>query len=308
MTMNHTWGYKVNDTDWKPVEELIHRLCDIVSKGGNFLLNIGPKADGTIPQASVDRLKTIGQWMDVNSESIYGTSANPFHRLPWGRATKKIRENGVTLYLQVFDWPENGKLTVPGLQNSPESVTLLAGGGELGSQVQNGSLVIDVPETAPDPIVSVIRLDIEGELNIDPVMPEQDADGRIELTPAFADLHNSRSHGQETVLENIHGKTIIGQWTHDRAWMSWTFEVKQPGTFSVFAEIFADSESNLAVALRDSDATEIAIPATKGDFEVQELGRISIAEPGVHHLEFRPVRDQWTPVSLGNVILKPVNK
>ena len=306
MTMNHTWGYKVNDHDWKPVEDLIDKLCDIVSKGGNFLLNIGPTAEGEIPQASVERLKTIGKWMDVNSESIYGTTANPFHRLPWGCATKKIYDNGVTLYLQVFGWPENGKLGVPGLQNVPESSTLLAGGEELTFQTENGSLVINVPKNAPDPYVSVIKLEIKGDLNIDPVMPEQSEDGSIELTPAFVDLHNSRSGDEKVALDERQGKAIIGQWTHDRAWMSWTFEVKTPGKFKVLAEISAASESNMTFGLRDSDEAEYAVPATGSDFEFQQLGEISVVEPGVYHLEFHPVRDKWSPVTLGNVILKPV--
>ena len=82
MTMNDTWGFKSNGNNWKSTEELIKKLSDIVSNGGNFLLNIGPKADGTIPQPSVKRLGAIGAWMDVNGDAIYGTSASPFHRLP----------------------------------------------------------------------------------------------------------------------------------------------------------------------------------------------------------------------------------
>ena len=116
--MNDTWGYRSWDENWKSTESLLRNLIDIVSKGGNYLLNIGPKADGTIPEASVERLKEIGKWMKTNSESIYGTTASPFENIPWGRCTKKDAGNGITqLYLHVFDWPEDGKLEVP---RSPE--------------------------------------------------------------------------------------------------------------------------------------------------------------------------------------------
>ena len=109
MTMNDTWGYKSYDQNWKSAETLIRNLTEIVSKGGNFLLNVGPTALGEIPQPSVERLADIGKWLDVNKESIYGTTASPFNYLSWGRATRK----GQKLYLHVFDYPVNARLGVP---------------------------------------------------------------------------------------------------------------------------------------------------------------------------------------------------
>ncbi len=88
-TMNTTWGYKSYDDDWKSSEQLIRNLIDVASKGGNYLLNVGPMASGEIPPESVERLRAVGDWMEVNSSSIYGTTASPFVRLKWGRATKK---------------------------------------------------------------------------------------------------------------------------------------------------------------------------------------------------------------------------
>ena len=125
MTMNDTWGYKSYDNNWKSTETLIRNLVDIASKGGNYLLNVGPTSEGLIPEASVERLKAIGKWMDVNGEAIYATTASPFKRLPWGRCTKKITAERPTLYLHVFDWPADGKLVVPGLKNQVETAYLL---------------------------------------------------------------------------------------------------------------------------------------------------------------------------------------
>src|SRR5579862_7952660 len=125
MTLNNNWGYARNDHNWKSPEDLIHKLCDIASKGGNFLLNVGPTAEGEFPDAINERLARIGDWMRVNGRSIYGTTESPFRRLSFdGRCTAK----GNSLFLQVFHWPE-GPLSVTGLQTPVERATVLGGDG-----------------------------------------------------------------------------------------------------------------------------------------------------------------------------------
>jgi len=159
MTMNNTWGYKFYDNNWKSREDLLHKLVDIASKGGNFLLNVGPTAEGLIPSPSVERLAAIGEWMKVNSESIYGTTASPLGEVPWGRCTAKPGK----LYLHVFDWPTNGKLEVTGLKNKVKRAYLLADKKRSGLLVTRESMekiVITVPSKAADPFNTVIVLQI----------------------------------------------------------------------------------------------------------------------------------------------------
>lgn len=166
MTMNHTWGYSKHDQDWKSTEDLIRKLVDIASKGGNFLMNVGPMGDGQFPPAIVERLEAIGAWMKVNGESIYGTSGSPFERPDWGRCTQKPLPGGKTrLYLHVFSWPEDKLLTVAGLENKPSAAYLLSDSARTPLRVtqQGGATVIAVPAAAPDPIDTVIVLDIEGQ-------------------------------------------------------------------------------------------------------------------------------------------------
>lgn len=162
MTMNNHWGYNKYDDNWKSTEDLVQKLVDIASKGGNFLLNVGPKADGTFPQESIERLKRIGDWMDIYGESIYGTSANPFPNLEWGRCTRKMIGKNTRLYLHIFDWPEDNKLPVPALDNKIKDAFIMDGMVETGFELQNDKIVIELPEEEPDEYCSVIILDVKG--------------------------------------------------------------------------------------------------------------------------------------------------
>jgi alpha-L-fucosidase len=158
MTMNTTWGYSAHDHAWKSNETLVRNLVDIASKGGNYLLNIGPTGDGSVPKESTAGMQAIGAWLKVNGASIYGTAASRFSHLPWGRSTTK----GSSVYLQVFDWPKDGKLLVPGLRNTIKGARLLAGGAITSTPHAQG-VVLTLPASAPDPIATVVELELDGE-------------------------------------------------------------------------------------------------------------------------------------------------
>lgn len=158
MTMNDTWGYKSTDNNWKSTTTLVRNLIDIVSKGGNYLLNVGPTSLGEIPEPSIQRLKEIGAWMKVNGEAIYGAGRGPFTNVGFdGRCTAK----GNKLYLFVFSWPENGEITVPDLRAAPTSARFLDGSPievtELPGTEERTALAISAP-AKPDPIATVIEL------------------------------------------------------------------------------------------------------------------------------------------------------
>jgi len=164
MTMNGTWGFRTSDHKWKSSEVLIRNLCDIASKGGNYLLNIGPKPDGAFPQESIDRLKDIGAWMKVNGAAIYATTGSPLLPIPWGRCTQKVVGGNTTLYFSVFDWPKDGKLVISGLKNEVLNATYLAEGKSIITAVQNEQVVLQVADKPLDAIATVIKLEVKGTL------------------------------------------------------------------------------------------------------------------------------------------------
>jgi alpha-L-fucosidase len=165
MTMNGHWGYNAYDDRWKSTTDLLQKLIDIVSKGGNFLLNVGPNQYGIIPEVCQQNLKEIGDWLKINGDAIYGTQASPFPYLSWGRATRKEQ----TIYLHLFDWPKDGKLIVP-LGNKIVKAYLLADAKTyLNIKSGKGNSIIQVPNYAPDKVASVVAIQIVGEPIVQPI-------------------------------------------------------------------------------------------------------------------------------------------
>ena len=154
MTINNTWAYNQNDMNFKSTEHLIRTLVDAASKGGNFLLNVGPTPEGTIQPEFQERLRGIGRWMKRNGDSIYGTTFGPLQDFSYGRTTAK----GDTIYLHVFDWPAGQKLEVSHLKVRVLDVRMLDGGKKLKFTRTSNGLIIRVPAQAPDPVDTVLTL------------------------------------------------------------------------------------------------------------------------------------------------------
>ena len=168
MTINNSWGYRSDDLNWKSARQLIRNLSDITSKDGNYLLNVGPTAEGVIPEPEAERLRAIGRWLKVNGDAIYGSRGGVYPTaLAWGRTTQKPHPGaGVTLYLHVWDWPAGGKILLPDIQQTPRSGRMLAGEAAVTSQATAAGLVVTLPGTAPDPDVSVVALEFAGPVEV----------------------------------------------------------------------------------------------------------------------------------------------
>ncbi|MBC8065134.1 MAG: alpha-L-fucosidase, partial [Chlorobia bacterium] len=281
MTMNDTWGYSSHDLNWKSSAKLVQNLIDCVSKGGNYLLNVGPTAEGLIPAASVQRLAEVGRWMKANGESIYGAQASPFPRqLPWGRVTRK----GNTLYLHVFDPKPGQTLDQPGLQTKIIGI-IRQPGTFLTAKLPSPAAVV-VPDWKPIvpgmPLVLAITLD--GEPKIVKVLPKQNPDRSIDLKAIDAAVTGHAGYEAD--------KDCIGFWTNQADTVEWEFEAVR-GEVNVEIELAAadDSAGAQFEILISGQTLKGTVPNTGSwsTFKKIDLGKVSIVAPGKTKLVVKPL-------------------
>ena len=231
-TLNNTWGFKKIDHDWKSPETLTHFLFDIASKGGNYLLNVGPTAEGIIPQESVDILAKVGDWMKINSECIYGTKASPYNiEFKWGNITQKPGK----LYLGIFDWPVTG-FYLEGLINKVKKIYLLADKGQKAlpfkesydKKTDHHRLKIELPKQAPDKVVSVVVVEIEGPASVETAICQQ-ADKSILLSGLSA---VAQKEGKPAELK-FTARGGGADWRNAAINLTWSFKVGKAGTYQI---------------------------------------------------------------------------
>ena len=280
-TLNESYGFSAHDTRWKDAATVVRLLSDVVSKGGNLLLNIGPDELGRVPEQAAAALRGVGAWMRVNGEAIHGTTASPFARLPWGRATQKP---GI-LFLHVWDWPKDGMLEVR-MAGKVRSARLLGADGFLpaGPSPKAGrGLVVWLPPGAAGATIPVVRLDLDGPVDPMPFLVLPDGKGVLTLTPHDAELRGPSLRVERVgVIGDVTHN--IGYWLDPAATVSWPIGVSAggEGTYRVEAEIAcADASAGSRIRFGVDDGTqtpEFTVPATGGwqAYRAVELGRVRL--------------------------------
>ncbi len=286
-TLNTTWGYSQFDQQWKTSGDVIHRLVEIVSKGGNYLLNIGPMADGTIPQPSVSTLREVGAWVGANGESIYGTSASPLPEQTWGRSTVK----GNHLYLHVFSWPADGRLRISGLNNQVVAAYALTNRSRpLTISRANGTPVIALPPQPPDHRDAVIVLELDGPPRVDSTIVTQGSDAPFEL-----DYVSGMTAGRAMKRFNRDGKFHIGKWTGPEDSITWRVLVSQVGEYNVRIRYSARQESRDAkyvITIGGQTVAGAVVPTGEGyQYKTFDLGKINLAKAGLSTVRIKPAAE-----------------
>lgn len=264
MTMNGSWGFHAGDLNWKSSETLIRNLIDCASKGGNYLLNVGPTAEGELPAASVSRLKDVGAWLSKNGTAIYGTQAGPFKRTPWwGRVTRRKNR----LYLHVFNAP-NGRVVLEGLKTKVLSARRLGGETVPIAHITDGWLIETRNVEGP---ATVYEVDLDGPPVVEAVAAKLDPQGKLALQAVDAVVTGSARFEAD--------KECIGFWVRQEDQVSW--DVALPaGTYRIEAIVACtpeDAGSRFYVQVGKSQI-QADVPATKGwsDFVSVDLGKLTV--------------------------------
>ncbi len=301
-TMNHSWGYKSTDPNWKDAGQLLYSLIRSVSNGCNYLLNIGPKSDGTVPSESVERLQAIGQWMKTNGEAIHGAGAAPFpNPFPWGMATAK----GNNLYLVFSKWP-GPSFGLKGLKTQVMKATLL-GDPEARIDVQQerdaewlvkNRLVLDgLPERAPEGYFPVVKLELAGVPQAEQVLAPAD-DGSISLFAGNAKI--KRSKGSRLAIDR---KGLPVGFHEGSGSLRWTFAAEQPGRYRLEAltnrHWSHDWVEGIHVEVEVASETlgaqlcpDVALDNIQSKYHPETISRIGGVEfdkPGMHTLKLTVV-------------------
>jgi alpha-L-fucosidase len=285
-TTNESYGYHKGDQSHKPPEHFITLIAKAAARGGNLMLNVGPRGDGTIDPADVAILRGIGKWMKVNGDSIHGTSRTPLPVQAWGESTQK----GHTLYLHVFNWPSDGKLTVGGLKSKVVGAHLLADPAKRSLNVERLNdldVRVDVPSAAPDKTDSVIVLKCAGGISADDsrlLSLSQDNVLRV-FDGQLSGNHIKFGQGKK---ENAY----VEQWTEKDASISWQVRVIEPVTLNVASVYDAEKVSAggvFAVRVNSQKPQLLTGNVQAGKLQSQVMGTVRL-EPGTHEVRVEPVK------------------
>ena len=294
-TTNESYGYHKYDSSHKTLRHFIQLLASAASRGGNLLMNIGPKGDGAFDDKDLSILNGMGKWMAKNGESIYGTVASPLPLQSWGVST--LKEN--KLYLHVFNWPADGKLYIGGLLSAPKKAYSLADTSKI-YPVRSGSssdFHISVPEKAPDSINTVVILEWEGKLVTDSVRLLA-PNSKLDRLLAFDAKQKGKgfSYGD--------GKTnryYVEGWKLKEQSLSWEFKSIKTADYKVRIKYLAPAgdaggfyslslfkNSNEAVTLESRNQYLVDTVSKNTEVVTRDLGIIRI-KAGSHTLVIDPV-------------------
>lgn len=304
-TTNESYGYSQHDNSHKSAKFFIQLLAKAASRGGNLLTNIGPKGDGSFDERDIRILDSIGLWTNKNQESIFGTERSPVPLQAWGVAT----QNNNKIYLHVFDWPKNGKLTVGGLKSDINAAYFLVDRSKNSLPVKrlsSSDISINLPSVAPDKSNSVIVLEIKGKVEADTIRP-LDSSFTNRLLAFDADTHGEGFRFGD-------GKTnryYVENWKSKPQYLSWDFYSLEPASYKVVLKYVTDTSSGGTFKLTlDEFSKDAEVDSTQknGSVITQDLG-IARVKAGRNKLTIIPINIKKIELmKLLEVQLIPVNK
>lgn len=246
-TIAHSWGYSAYEKEWKSTSQIFESLISNVSLNGGLTLNIGPRADGKIPNESITRLNDIGQWLNTYGEAVYGTKGTPLRakNFDWGYLTFKNNGQKNSLYAHVFNWPLDKKLRITGVKSDPSSIYLMEGKTlKKLNFIKKGSIIhIDLPKHASDNFVSLIKLDFAQQVEFDLDIVAESSFGGFSLNSK----NISNKNNQE--LRSYDGKRpdhIISKGQE----LQWYIEIPEKGEYALDVSAHNPTKNNVPITIQ----------------------------------------------------------
>jgi len=304
-TTNDSWAYAWYDDYWKTPKEILRRLIACVGRGGTYMLNIGPRGDGSVPERAARSLRGAGEWIRRYPQVVYAAGPSPWqHALPWGDVTSR----GKTLFLSVFDWPASGKLYLPGLKTGIASVRLLKGGeGEsLKHAAVGGWTVLELPPRAPDKLVSVIEVELAGELKVDATFGI-DPDVGTELLTEFAEAKGATKAAKRWMEKFGEWKKVVRvhKWQPEGKAV-WEVDVLKAGDYN--ASLTYSGEGRLVWGVDVVGGEHIQNQQNSShNYQEFPIGWINFPKPGRYTISVSCLEGNLDTASLKAIRLTPVS-
>ena len=320
-----SWGYQ-GDTDSHSVPHLVGELVRVASLGGNYLLNVGPKPDGTIPREQVKRMRAIGAWLETNGEAIYRTNGC---RLVDESESMRFTRKGRTIYVYLRQWPATNRLFLPSVRSKPQRARLIGSRGALNASLTGkGCQIAGLPMVPPVLPVSVVALDFRSEPKLHQLRPRPprrvvvpvSVKDKTVLAANDASLRGLSVKGVRlSCVSCDDGSSRIAGWFSPEHHAVWRLGVKKAGTFAVAARI-ACSETEAGAVFEVAVSGQVLRGETRAAGRVgashlslppktHRLGKVRLS-PGLHQLVLRPTEPKFGCLfgSAESIILRPVKK
>lgn len=293
MTLNDTWGYKYKDNNWKEPKVVVENLIKNVSRGGNYLLNVGPDKWGKIPFQSVMVLKTAGKWLEQNGQSIYGTSANPLENVFYKHAACTAKPG--KLFIHLFQWPEKEELLLGEINANVQKVYLLADKTRQAlafQQIENNDLIIDLSPSdmsakSLNSLVNTLVIEYGGTLQPQSLSVLVDPFNTATFTPESATFKGSASYD----FNNRWGKNRgyeMKKWNSGGT-IQWDFRTIRSGSYLiqlVYGSNELSQDSDIHIEL-DQEKFKHKISAGGQWYQPKSvnIGKVKISEDQNHQLK-----------------------
>lgn len=303
-TTNDSWGYAWYDEYWKTPKDILERLITCVARGGTYMLNIGPRGDGSVPERAARSLRRSGEWIKRYSHVVYGTDGSPWkHALPWGDVTVK----GNKLFLSVFKWPADGYLYLPGLKTQIRSARLLKekDADAIRYQKMGSWIRLELPARAPEKFVSVIEVELAGTPQADPVWGV-DPSIETEIQAEFAEVRGAEKADKRWMEKFGEWKHVVHvtNWKSDSK-ATWEVDVLVPGDYQIDLSYAGEGRLVWGVSVEEGESIRNQQNSSH-NYQRFPIGWVKFAKPGRYQVSVSCLEGNTSGASLKAIHLTPI--